>query len=88
MNIRHLLTKFGNEAKDQIVVTDDKGVTFYSYGSPIARKPADGSAIILHPQYWNYSATTNYYRGQFLGEGVAVTRNRIADGTYKMERFS
>lgn len=77
-----LLTKFGNPAKDQKVVSEPEGKTFYSYGTPIARKNHDGT-VTLFPA-WNYSQTTNYYRGQFLGEGVNDTRRKIESGVYVM----
>lgn len=82
MSVRSLYTKFGNTAKEQVVVSDGDGSTFYSYGTKIARKGVDG-VVTLWPS-WNYSQTTNFYRGQFLGEGVADTRKRIASGEYVM----
>lgn len=87
MAASQVYTKFGNESKTHFVSRGTRGKTLYSYGSPIACETADG-AILLHPDYWNYSATTNYYRGQFLGEGVAATRKRIESGEYKLERFN
>lgn len=82
MSVRSLYTKFGNTAKDQVVVSDADGSTFYSYGTKIVNRAPDGK-ITLFPA-WNYSQATNFYRGQFLGEGVADTRKRIESGEYKM----
>lgn len=80
MTSYNLYTKFGNRAKDQRVEVTAEGETFFSYNTPIARKRVDGS-IELFPA-WNYSATTNYYRGQFLGEGINETRRKVALGEY------
>ena len=33
---------------------------------------------------WDYSVTTGKYRNQFLGEGIKETREKIANGTYKI----
>lgn len=81
MTSYNLNTKFGNPAKDQRVEVTAEGETFFSYGTPIARKRVDGS-VELYPA-WNYSQTTNYYRGKFLGEGVTETRRKVALGEYR-----
>lgn len=86
MTANQVFTKYGNRSQIHYVAYGADGKVLYSYGSPIACETPGGD-ILLHPDYWNYSATTNYYRGQFLGEGVAATRKKIASGEYKMERF-
>lgn len=86
MNTRHLSTKYGNPAQDQIVQTDADGETFVSYGTPIAHRANDGTLRLT--RYWNYSATTNYYRGRFTGYGAPETRKLIASGDIKVvDRF-
>lgn len=86
MSTRHLSTKFGNPAKDQIVRTDtDGGETFISYGTPIAHRAADGTLRLTRE--WNYSATTNYYRGQFTGYGAPDTRKMIAAGDIEVVSY-
>jgi hypothetical protein len=86
MAASQVFTKYGNRSETHYVDYSAAGKVLYSYGSPIACETSDGS-ILLHPDYWNYSTTTNYYRGQFLGEGVAATRKKIESGEYKLERF-
>jgi len=68
---------------NQTIVHDDTGSTFFSYDTPIATKHHDGS-ITLYTD-WAYSVTTGKYRNQFLGEGIAETRKKLADFTYKLE---
>lgn len=86
MRISHLTTKFGNPAKDQVVHTDADGETFVSYGTPIAHRATDGTLRLT--RYWNYSQTTNYYRGKFTGYGAPETRELIASGGIKVvDRF-
>ena len=38
--------------------------------------------IYLDEYYWDYSVTTGKYRNEFLGEGIAETRKKIASGEY------
>ena len=77
-----LTTKFGNTPKDQRTEYNSRhgGEMFVSYGTNIALK--SNGCIFLDENYWDYSATTGYYRNQFLGEGIADTRKGIEDGTY------
>jgi len=77
-------TKFGNDSKDQVIVHDGDRSVFVSYGTPIAEIAGYGRAVTLDEDYWNYSVTTGQYRNKFLGEGVADTRKKIKDGTYKL----
>lgn len=83
----YMSNKFGNPSKNHYIVIDDRGETMYSYDSPIAQKPAGGGKVKLHPKYWQYSATTGFYRYHFLAESVATTRLRIETGEYSMEEF-
>lgn len=78
MHTSHLTTKFGNPAKEQVIHTDETGETFVSYGTPIAHRAKDGTLRLT--RYWNYSSTTNYYRGKFTGYGAPETRKLIASG--------
>lgn len=82
MKKTYLTTPGGNPAKDQTVVHSSQGRTFYSYGTPIATI-FDNGVVELYPD-WNASQTTNKYRGQFLGEGVAETRKKIESGEYRL----
>ena len=79
-----LQTKFGNEPKDQKVVFKNGAEYFVSYDTNIVRYESKNS-IILDKNYWDYSATTGFYRNQFLNEGIAETRKKIESGEYKLE---
>lgn len=85
MTSYNLYTKYGSPAKDQRVSEEPSATVFYSYGAPVAGKLKDGT-VELYPA-WNYSATTNYYRGQFLGENTAATRKKLASGEYHLAKF-
>ena len=85
--IYNMKTRAGNAAANQFINTDATingvhGELFQSYRSNIALKPSDGSTPILDANYWDYSATTGQYRNDFLGEGIAATRDKIAQGAY------
>ena len=82
MIITKMPTKFGNPSKDQVVISNELGQSFVSYGTTIANRNSDG--ITLDENYWDYSATTGSYRNQFLEEGIAETRAKIASGEYRL----
>jgi len=42
----------------------------------------DDGIIYLDKYSWDYSVTTGKYRNEFLGEGIAETRKKIASGEY------
>jgi hypothetical protein len=48
---------------------------------------ADGS-IVLDNYYWDYSVTTGRYRNEFLNEGIAETRKKIASGEYQLTNLN
>ena len=73
--------KSNRAVPNQTVIEFDNGTVFKSYDSIIAIKLNDK---VYLGKNWNYSKTTNLYRGQFLNEGVAETRQKIQDGTYKI----
>lgn len=82
----------GNPVANQyvIVLSDKFGwqEVFQSYDTIIAIKyhNEDGSnPIVLDEGSWDYSTTTGKYRNEFLGEGIAETRKKIASGEYKLE---
>lgn len=77
-------TRSGREVANQFLIYTQEGVYFQSYKSVIALKPFNGGQILLDEHYWDYSTTTGKYRNEFLGEGVAETREKIKNGTYKL----
>lgn len=66
-------------AKNQYFITDGNKRIFQSYNSIIAIW--ENGKITLG-RNWDYSQTTGRYRNQFLGEGIAETRKKIASGEY------
>ena len=75
----------GNVVPNQFKITTDKEFIFQSYGTTIAVKDAKTGAITLDDGCWDYSATTGKYRNQFLSEGIADTRAKIASGEYALK---
>lgn len=67
---------------NQWVITTDDGEFFQSYRSIIAFRPYGDAKTVLDSNYWDYSTTTGKYRNEFLGEGIAETRKKIASGEY------
>ena len=80
MKVENMTSTRGNKVPNQFIITD-KGVEYFqSYRSIIAKK-SEGK-IYLDDYYWDYSTTTGKYRNEFLGEGIAETRKKIASGEY------
>lgn len=67
-------------AKNQFIISNDKGETFQSYNSTIAIN--NGGKITLDRDKWDYSKTTGKYRNLFLGESKAETEKKIKSGEY------
>jgi hypothetical protein len=83
--VTFMRTKRGFPAKDQKIITTPKGQYLQSYNSLVAFIGNDG-AVKVGPDH-DYSATTNFYVGRFLGIGLPERRERIAAGTIKEERL-
>ena len=82
MKVKNMTSAKGNKIANQFIIIDDNNdVTFQSYNSVIAKIIHNG-LIYLDEYYWDYSVTTGKYRNQFLGEGIADTRKKIANGEY------
>ena len=73
---------------NQWVITTDDGEFFQSYRSLIAFKPYGGGKVVLDTDTWDYSTTTGKYRNEFLGEGIAETRAKIASGEYLLANLN
>lgn len=78
----------GSPVANQFEIRTDGAVFFQSYDTIIAVIKHDDvgdTEIVLDKDSWDYSTTTGKYRNQFLNEGIAETRKKIANGTYKLE---
>lgn len=74
----------GKAVANQFIIKTPQGEYFQSYQSIIAFKSRVDGRIYLDAQYWDYSTTTGKYRNEFLGEGIAETREKIASGVYQL----
>lgn len=80
--IQHMITKGGNQAKNQFEIYDEQGKHFYSYNSRVAT--IKGDSVLLFSPYWDmYSQTTNFYLLQFLNESsIRDIREKVVGGEY------
>tara|TARA_R100001591_G_scaffold104925_1_gene112742 strand:+ start:1482 stop:1748 length:267 start_codon:yes stop_codon:yes gene_type:complete len=83
MNVTNMKSPRGNKVPNQFIIRTNEGVYFQSYQSIIALIKNDGS-VVLDSYYWDYSRTTGKYRNEFLMEGIAETREKIASGEYQL----
>ena len=84
MKVTNMTSNKGNKVANQFIINDSEFTAFQSYDSIIVKTTfIDGKrAVFLDENYWDYSVTTGKYRNEFLGEGVAETRKKIASGEY------
>jgi hypothetical protein len=86
IKVRNMTNKNWRQVANQFIINDTETHIeyFQSYAATIVKQvPNDG--IYLDEYYWDYSNTTGRYRNQYLGDsGIAETRKKIADGTYKL----
>ena len=80
MKVENMYSPNGNKVPNQFIITDNGDEYFQSYRSIIAKRSK--GKIYLDDYYWDYSVTTGKYRNEFLGEGIAETRKKIASGEY------
>lgn len=83
MNVTNMKSPRGHKVPNQFIITTKEGTYFQSYQSIIALIKNDGS-VVLDDYYWDYSRTTGKYRNEFLMEGIAETRKKIASGEYQL----
>lgn len=84
VKVQNMTSARGNKVPNQFIIRADGNEYFQSYDSLIAVRMANGK-VILDENRWNYSNTTGKYRNVFLGEGIAETRAKIAEGIYTLE---
>tara|TARA_Y100001973_G_scaffold83125_1_gene123092 strand:- start:324 stop:587 length:264 start_codon:yes stop_codon:yes gene_type:complete len=86
MKVENMKSARGNKVPNQFIITDNGDEYFQSYRSIIAKR-SEGK-IYLDDYYWDYSVTTGKYRNEFLGEGIAETRKKIASGEYTLTNLN
>ncbi len=85
--VRNMISNQGNPVPNQFHITESNGDEYFQSYKSIIAKRSEGK-ITLDDYYWNYSKTTSKYRNDFLGEGIAQTRNKIASGEYKLANLN
>lgn len=99
MKITQMKSPNGREVPNQFIITEEgrgangnfiRKEVFQSYQSVIVERIIwdDRIDITLDAQYWDYSTTTGKYRNQFLNEGIAETREKIASGVYRLGQLN
>tara|TARA_A100000172_G_scaffold40831_1_gene24925 strand:+ start:353 stop:616 length:264 start_codon:yes stop_codon:yes gene_type:complete len=86
MKVENMTSTRGNTVPNQFIITDNGDEYFQSYRSIIAKRSK--GKIYLDDYYWDYSVTTGKYRNEFLGEGIAETRKKIASGEYVLTNLN
>ena len=86
MKVENMTSARGNTVPNQFIITDNGDEYFQSYRSIIAKRSK--GKIYLDDYYWDYSVTTGKYRNEFLGEGIAETRKKIASGEYVLTNLN
>lgn len=91
MNTYNMRSRAGNLVANQYITTGARviiggngphlGTLFQSYKTVIAFK-SDTGQVFLDEASWDCSTTTGRYRSDFLNEGFAETRAKIASGEY------
>jgi len=86
MKVENFTGRTGRPVANQFIVTGEhygqEGKFFQSYKSVILFIPANGSAVSIDRNYWDYSPTTSKYRNQILSETKAETQKKIDSGEY------
>jgi len=87
MKVKSMMSSKGNPIPNQFIIDTGKGVLYFqSYESIIVKIVKDH--VYLDEKTWDYSSTTGRYRNNFLGEGIADTRSKIASGEYKLTNLN
>lgn len=87
MNINKVIAMQSREGKpwrNQYILKAEEGDYLQSYDSIVALKTTDGR-VILHPEYYNYSATTAKVRDAFLGITREQFTQNMKDGKYILQ---
>ncbi len=87
IKVRGMTSSNGSDIPNQCIIHTNDGQYFQSYTSIIAFID-NNNQVFLDEYYWDYSTTTGKYRNQFLGEGIAETRNKIKSGEYKLTNLN
>jgi hypothetical protein len=82
LKVENMQSSRGRVVPNQFIIKTNQGTYFQSYDSVIAFIPNDFSKTQLDERTWDYSKTTGKYRNEFLAEGIADTRRKIASGEY------
>jgi hypothetical protein len=85
--VTNMTSKKGNQVPNQFRITESNGDEYFQSYKSIIVKRSEGK-ITLDDYFWDYSKTTSKYRNDFLGEGVAQTRSKIASGEYKLANLN
>ena len=83
VKVAQMSSSRGNPVPNQFIISTKEGQYFQSYDSIIAFINLRGEVTL--GEDWDYSATTGKYRNQFLGEGIAETRRKLAEGIYTLD---
>jgi len=84
MEVPNMKSDNGNNVPNQYILESEIEIVSQSYATIIAKKIKATGEVFLDSKMWDCSKTTGKYRNEFLGEGIAETRKKIASGEYKL----
>ena len=84
MKVSNMKSQNGSNVPNQFIFESETETLFQSYTTIIAKKIKTTGEVFLDSKMWDCSKTTGKYRNEFLNEGVAETRKKIASGEYKL----
>ena len=85
-SVANMLSRDGNVAANQFIISEPRRVIFQSYDSIIVvvekNKEGNGDNVFIDKNKWDWSRTTSKYRSLFFGESTAETQRKIDTGAY------
>jgi hypothetical protein len=83
--ITFMSTRLGHPAREQRIIDTEKGRYLQSYQSVVAFIPRDEKQRVRLGRQYDYSQTTIYYLGKFLGMSLPAIREGIASGDMEVD---
>jgi hypothetical protein len=83
--VTFMSTKLGHPAKEQKIIATAQGRYLQSYQSVVAFIPKDKKQRVRLGRQYDYSQTTIYYLGKFLGMSLPAIREGIASGAMEVD---
>ena len=88
MRVQNIVSSKGNRVRNQFIIKDGKGNTYFqSYDTIIAKIDRFGK-VTLDDARWKSSVTTSKYRNIFLNATSQEVEQRVKNKVYKLRRLN